>query len=516
MVRGRRVPLTTPSGKPESRYTVLHRLASGGMADVYLAIFCGAHGFEKQTILKRMRAELVDNAEYRSMFIDEARLMASLSHANVVSVLDFGEGEDGIFLALEYVDGLDLARLLKRASPLAPDLAIYIGSCVLHALAYVHGHKAKDGHPLHIVHRDVSPSNVFLGRNGDVKLGDFGVAKMSRASVQTMPGTIKGKIAYMSPEQASAWDVDARSDLFSVGVVLFEALTGQRPFRANSDLELLRKLIQEAAPDPLAVAPSLPPALAGFLRKALANDRVDRFQSAEEMSRALLACAQGPAIGPGDVARLVASYARTEDALPAADPFAVALGLDAQAGGAQTVSRGETLEKDTVPSRPRRAPPAPRWPVAAALIAAVAVVGGSFALRPAPPAPPVQVDQVERPRPSPPRPSEPVVIPAVVTGGPEVDAGSMADAQPARRPNRAPRGKATLDVNSTPWAKVYLDGVFVGETAVTGLSVAVGKHRLRLHNPTVNKTWETSFELTAGEHRVIPVDLEAQGVAGKP
>jgi serine/threonine protein kinase len=366
----------------------------------------------------------------------------------------------------------------------------------------------------------VSPANVFLGRNGDVKLGDFGVAKMSRASVQTVPGTIKGKIAYMSPEQAAAFDVDARSDLFSAGVVLFEVLTGQRPFTATSDLELLRMLIEGEAPDPLSLAPRLPPALAAFLRKSLANDRLDRFQSAEEMSRALLACAEGPAVGPGDVARLVAAHARPEDAVPAADPFAVALGLnanaDADADADEGSSKTATHEKDTVPSRPRPPPQqSPRWPLAAVLLVVVAgVVGGSFALKP-----PAPLETKETPPPVTSNSPVPVVLPAVVTPEAEVDAGALADAGPLDPPKRSPRaskGKATLDVNSTPWAKVYLDGAFVGETAVTGLVVAAGKHRLRLHNPTVDKSWETSLELIAGEHRVIPVDLEAKGVASKP
>ena len=504
-----------PPGKPESRYTVLHRLASGGMADVYLAVLRGAHGFEKQTILKRMRPEIAEHEEYRRMFIDEARLMASLSHANVVSVLDFSEGDDGIYLALEHVDGLDLARLLKRESPLPPALAIYIGSCVLHALAYVHGRQAKDGHPLSIVHRDVSPSNVFLGRNGDVKLGDFGVAKMSRASVQTMPGTIKGKIAYMSPEQASAWDVDARSDLFSMGIVLFEALTGARPFTANSDLELLRKLIEQPAPDPLSVAPTLSPALAAFLRKALANDRADRFQSADEMANALLACAEGPRVGPTDVARLVAANARTEDAVPVADPFAAALGLNAAGGVDTTVSHARDTAKDTVPSRPLRVPTSPRWP-AGVVLALLVGVGGYFALKPEPEATPAPVPTVDVAPPRPTPVATPVPVPEVVQAVVTVDPVAPTEADPRKKAPRAVKGKATLDVNSTPWAKVYLDGAFVGDTALSGLAVSAGKHRLRLHNPTVNKAWETSLELVAGEHRVIPVDLEAQGVPGKP
>jgi len=346
---------------------------------------------------------------------------------------------------------------------------------------------------------------------------------MSRATVQTMPGTIKGKIAYMSPEQAAAWDVDGRSDLFSMGIVLFEVLTGARPFAARSDLELLRMLIEQPAPDPLSVDPTLPPALAAFLRKALANDRLDRFQSADEMARALLACGEGPPAGPTEVARLVASNARTEDAMPEApvDPLAATVGRDRPAsssspGTAETV----THAKDTVPSRPLHAPTSPRWP-AAAVLALVVLAGGTYALWPEPEAaapqppvvvarPPLPVPVPVQPAPTPtptPVPSE--VVPAVVELDPVVP-----PEQPRKTP-RAPKGKATIDVNSTPWARVYLDGTYVGDTALTSLAVSAGKHRLRLHNPTVNKAWETTLELASGEHRVIPVDLEAQGVPSK-
>ena len=508
-----------------SRYRVLNRLASGGMADVYLAVLQGAHGFEKQTIVKRMRADLADDEDFRRMFIDEARLMASLSHSNIVSVLDFGEGEEGIFIALEHVDGLDLARLLKRTGPLDPKLAVYVGSCVLHALAYVHGHAARDGTPLHVVHRDVSPSNVFLGRNGDVKLGDFGVAKMSRASVRTMPGTIKGKLAYMSPEQAAALEVDARSDLFSMGVVLFEVLTGKRPFSAPSDVDLLRKLIEDEAPDPRSVAPELSPKLAAFLSRALARDRTARFQAAEEMSRALLACADGPPLGPADVARLVVASMRPEDSAPAADPFAVALGLEA---GAQSTTDQILAAKTRTepPGRPdtqslRRLAGLGRGPGAAISAALVVVAlggagwwvleaGGAGAPTPA----------VE-PRVAVPPPAAEAASdagPAIAAVQPAVEPRKDPEpvAHPAKRPPapaHAKAGKATLIVNSTPWGKVFLDGAPVGDTPAE-LAVEVGKHRLKLVNPAAGKSFETTVELGAGERRVVPVDLEAGVITG--
>lgn len=508
-----------PARQPPSRYKVLQRLASGGMADVYLAVLRGAHGFEKQTIVKRMRPELEGHDEYRRMFIDEARLMASLSHSNVVSVMDFGDGDDGIFLALEYVDGTDLAVLEKRVGSLPPALALYIGCCVLEALSYVHGRRTKEGKPLHIVHRDVSPSNVFLGRNGDVKLGDFGVAKMALGSVHTLPGTIKGKIAYMSPEQAAAQEVDGRSDLFSLGIVLFEALTGRRPFTAQSDVSLLKMVTEDEAPDARVTAPSLSPSLAAFLRKALARERDARFQSAEEMKRALLACAQGPLLGPSDVARFVAANVRAADAAPVVDPFAAALGLDGgeepSPGGSAITSTRRLNAEGKGPMAAAGAPRGRRGLLAAALALGAVAAGaaGYWALKPGPQVSLEEIPQAEvtGSNPSTPLDPAPPTAPVAVT----IDAGPAVGEPKPLRVARAPKGKATIDVNSTPWAKVYLDGTFVGETAVTGLETTAGKHRLRLHNPTVNKTWERTIELSAGEHRVIPVDLESDGVAGK-
>ncbi|MBI5481405.1 MAG: serine/threonine protein kinase, partial [Deltaproteobacteria bacterium] len=296
-----------------SRYRVLSKLASGGMADLYVAVLRGAAGFERRTVVKFMRPELASQDECRRMFIDEARIMASLSHANVVSVLDFGEADGGYFLALEYVEGVDLRRALRQRGRLEPPLATYVAAGVLQGLAYVHDRCGPGGEPLNIVHRDVSPSNILLGRNGDVKLGDFGIAKAMLATARTEPGTLKGKLSYMSPEQASGLPVDRRSDLFSLGVVLYVALLGRLPVEADSEAALLRAICAGTPHDPLDVDPTLPAPVAAVLRRALARDRGDRFQSADEMAGALAACGV-VAGGPRDVGQLVAALASAPDA----------------------------------------------------------------------------------------------------------------------------------------------------------------------------------------------------------
>lgn len=476
------------------------------MADVYLAVLHGAQGFEKQTIVKRIRDGLADDEEYRRMFIEEARLMASLSHSNIVSVLDFGEGDGGFYIALEYVEGLDLAGLLKQVDRLPPPMVIYLCSCVLQALSYVHTRAGRDGGPLHIVHRDVSPSNVFLGRNGDVKLGDFGVAKVAHAAVQTLPGTVKGKLAYMSPEQAAADEVDGRADLYSVGVVVFEALLGRRP---DLDVELLHQILEGDPSKLQSIDPQLSPALGLFLRRALAHDREARFQTAEEMARALVACAPGPLPGPTDVARLVVANSPAPGAIPAADPFAAALGL-----------LSKTTPAGTTPGRPSpRTPPTGKGHRAAAVLIVGLLATGALGVvlkvlaTPAPLPPPVVATvaplalpapppQPVAPDPAPPDPPPVAVRPAV---------------PPAAHRPRAPKGaKALLSVNSTPWAKVFVDGTYQGDTPLQGLALEPGRHRLRLVNPASGRSFETPLELAPGEQRTLPIDLEAGTVTSVP
>lgn len=299
-----------------SRFTAQRHLATGGMAEVHLAVLRGPHGFEKQAILKQIRPEFARDPEFRRMFIDEARLMASLSHANVVGVLDFGESDaEGLYLALEYVEGLDLDAALTAGGPLETDLALCIVRSVLHALAYVHGLRSKSGEPLRIVHRDVSPSNVLLGINGDVKLGDFGIARMAQRASKTEPGTFKGKAAYASPEQLLGLELDGRSDLFALGIMLFELLTGERPFVAANRALLMRDVIEGPPVDVGGHAPHLSRPLVAVLERVLDRDPERRFQTAEEMAQALDACRAGPPLGPGDVARLVSRLARSRRSL---------------------------------------------------------------------------------------------------------------------------------------------------------------------------------------------------------
>jgi serine/threonine-protein kinase len=205
----------------QARYTITRKIADGGTAEIFLAVQRGAHGFEKPVVLKRIFPALYADPQFRNMLVDEAHIAMSLNHTNIVQVLDLGEAEGQYVLALELVDGWTLDAVLRRARALntaiPPALALYISAEVCRALAYAHAKTDPEGRALGIVHRDISPHNVLLSEQGEVKLTDFGIAKARNRRESSLGNVIKGKIAYMSPEQASGGELDPRSDLFSVG-----------------------------------------------------------------------------------------------------------------------------------------------------------------------------------------------------------------------------------------------------------------------------------------------------------
>src|SRR5450432_1146320 len=268
------------------RYTILGKLADGGMAEIFLAIQHGAEGFEKPVVLKRILTQYSADPQFRNMLLDEAHISMSLQHGNVVQVLDLGVAAGRYFLALELVDGWDLEKILQRAHaagmvwPAA--LGLYVVAEVCRGLAYAHG-KARDGKPLGIVHRDISPNNVLLSGEGEVKVADFGIAKAQRKREQTAAGVIKGKVAYMSPEQATGTPIDRRSDIFSVGSLLYRMMTSTLPFDAQTDLEQLLR-VQKADVTPLEkVKPGLSAAVSAIIMRAMRLAPAERYQTADEM-----------------------------------------------------------------------------------------------------------------------------------------------------------------------------------------------------------------------------------------
>ena len=290
------------------RYQVDHLLAKGGMGEVYLGRVRGAHGFERPVVIKTIRTELVADERAALMFVDEARIAAGLHHRNIVQILDFDRFDGGAFLVTEYIEGCDLRALLHglRRAP-SYDLAITIATELATGLAAAHDARGEDGSPLHLIHRDVSPSNVLLGIAGEVKLADFGVAKARSRSYHTVSGTIKGKAAYMAPEQILGEPLDCRADVFGVGVLLFEITTRTRLYSSSSDPTAMNLILAGELPDPMQRRPGYPPALAAIVQRALARDRERRYPSARALVDDLdrLACEQHWTLSRGAVGDMV-------------------------------------------------------------------------------------------------------------------------------------------------------------------------------------------------------------------
>lgn len=282
------VPLVEPlaSGTLLGKYRLLSRLAVGGMAEIYLALSGGIKGFEKYVVIKRILPQLSAQKNYVTMFLDEARLAASLQHANIAQVYDVGEQDGSFFFTMEYVHGVDLRALLDVArenkEPIPIDYAITIAVDVAAGLHYAHEHADAKGEPLGLVHRDVSPSNVLVSYDGCVKLVDFGVAKATTQQSETRDGSIKGKLRYMSPEQVRGEPLDRRSDIFSLGILIYELTTGSALFEGN-DLTVMNLIAFEDAPKPSLRFPAYPAELERIVLKALSRDRQQRYDTAEAM-----------------------------------------------------------------------------------------------------------------------------------------------------------------------------------------------------------------------------------------
>jgi serine/threonine protein kinase len=272
-------------------YFLLKKIAAGGMAELFKAKKSGEKGFEKMLAIKMILPHLSTNDDFISMFIDEAKVAALLNHQNIVQIFDLGKIENSYCIVMEYVRGKDLRSVIQRAIKkkisMSPEHACLIASATLAGLGYSHRKKDK-GQPLNIVHRDVSPQNIIITYEGEVKVVDFGIAKAATQSRDTQAGVLKGKLSYMSPEQAFGKPLDARSDIFSVGIVLYEMLTGRKLFQSDTDLGTL-ELVRNATVEPLpsALGGHVPKALEDVMLKALEKDPDDRYSSAEEMEAAL-------------------------------------------------------------------------------------------------------------------------------------------------------------------------------------------------------------------------------------
>lgn len=268
-------------------YKIIKKIATGGMAEVFLAKRVGMKGFEKLLAIKRILPQFAENEEFIAMFIDEAKLASKLNHRNIVQIYDFGSQQDSYYIALEYIFGKDLRSILKKSKERGERLPLaqcaYIITEAAKGLEYAHTLKDLFGKSLQIIHRDISPQNILISYEGEVTLADFGIAKAASKSTETRAGVLKGKILYMSPEQAWGKPIDRRSDLYSLGVVLYEMVTNRKIFDADSEFSMLEKVRNAEVEFPPDVFANLPRDFLQIIKRALEKNPESRYQSAHEM-----------------------------------------------------------------------------------------------------------------------------------------------------------------------------------------------------------------------------------------
>jgi CheY-like chemotaxis protein len=390
--------LSAPESLEEyGNYFLLEKIAVGGMAELFKAQQRGVQGFQKIVAIKRILPHFSDNEDFVTMFIDEAKLAAQLTHPNIVQIFDLGKAGSSYYIAMEYVNGRDLRTLLKKVreygQPFPEQVAAFVVMKVAAALDYAHRKRGFDDRELKLVHRDISPQNVLLSTEGAVKLVDFGIAKAASKASHTVAGALKGKLLYMSPEQALGQPVDNRSDLYSLGLVLFELLTGERCFQADSEFGVLEKVRLGRVSDIQYVNPRVSKEMAGIVSRALQKGVDHRYPSARFLERDLrdYLQRQGRPIAEHDVAEymttLLSGSREDLEALVAAR-FPAPIATPALTSGAHRVgqplgasSAGTTKApvRDVVVELPPEvrieAPPRPRWLLPVILGLAVLIVG---------------------------------------------------------------------------------------------------------------------------------------------
>jgi serine/threonine-protein kinase len=508
------------------KYQVISKLATGGMAEVFLAKAAGPRGFEKRLVLKRILPHLVEDSRFVEMFLAEARLSAQLEHPNIVHIFDFGELEGTYYLAMEYIDGSNLRALSRRAYKdgvrLPPVFCAKIISLACEGLAFAHDFTSLEtGDPLNLIHRDISPDNILLSRQGAVKVVDFGIAKAANQEHTTQTGMLKGKIAYMSPEQLQGHPLDRRADVYALGVVLYELLTGQKPFDATTDMSSIQAILYEPFVPAAQRRPDLPRALGQILERALHKDREHRYPDCRafhtELERFILST--GEPVGAFQLAQLV-DAGSGQVPIPTPTPLT----------GAGTV------EEEHAPHTPERRTGC--WVVVASLALLFGGSGVVFSmthasskpvvLREPPPlgtsremAPrvavqessPVPVLQASEPE------AKPVVEPALEKPEPQPQPapvkpasrfkGSRGVAPPEPAPAPAPRVSetATLEFRIRPYATVVFDGKQLGQTPLAPAEVEVGTHHVLLINHELGKKVARTVEVKAGQLNVFKHNL---------
>ncbi len=537
------------------KYHIFATLGRGGMADVYLSVARGPIGFNKLVVVKRLRAQLADEMAFREMFLDEARLAARLNHPNIVNTYEVGENKESYYIAMEYLEGQPLNKVLKDSIrgrvPLSYAICARIAADGLAGLHYAHELTDYDGRPLKIIHRDISPHNLFVTYEGQVKVVDFGIAKAALSSTETEAGVLKGKVAYMAPEQAIGGGIDCRADVFSMGIVLWELVARRRLFQGDNAAVTLHKLMNEPIPNVGSVVPSVPSKLDAIIAKALAKDADDRYSSALEFRRALeeFIAVSGESPRPDVIAetmltlfhetrvevsskiRVYMSRFQSEASPASMHPLtsatAARLGtVGSGSGSGSLLALGASVSPHSMvhagtgtlaapggaPSSPQRSSLLPAVALGGlAMVAAVAIwVFGGHKQEPPryvppsvvavePPIPPVST----APPPSTVLLAPPPVLPAQPQIGlrPHVGSASGVGTRPPVKPPvetvKEEPGFLTLD--SRPWSRVTEGGRALGVTPLNRVSLSPGSHTLTLENPDKGLSKTVVVQIKSGE-----------------
>ncbi|MDH3623987.1 MAG: protein kinase [Myxococcales bacterium] len=544
-------------GKIISRYRILDRIADGGMGEVYRAKMETLGGAEKVVALKVVRKDLAENDEFASLFIDEARLAMGLSHANIVQSFDAGRIDNQLFLAMEYVSGFHLGDLLQASErhlgqPIPQRHLIYIAVEVLKGLDYAHRRVDTDDRSLGIVHRDVSPGNILISFEGEVKVADFGIAKSALRSRRTTAGRVKGKLPYIAPEQLRESGVDRRTDLYSLGSVMYEALTDRWLVDPNDTERAIQDVLQGRFATPREIDADIPEALEAIVLRALSTEPGGRYPTAPAMRQELeqYALSEGYLLSSADLADFLAEICSgtdewtavgmsrsTEPPRPSspspsndAGPFNDLLGaqlrkLDTadtysvfttdEVSGALDPSALGASTGDLPIRRGRRL----GWTLAFVGLVAAAVV---FGLR-GPEEPQSEASAITEVQEQEPPTEAPTTEKTAAANLEEVAAPIEPIRPPApeevpSRPKRTKRRAtakvipvaaepAFVSVNSDPWSYVVIDGERIRATPLRGHRVTPGRHQVILRNPEAGLERRFEIEVKPGESKRLSVDL---------
>jgi serine/threonine-protein kinase len=522
------------------RFEILGRIAFGGMAEIFLGRETSSVGATRMLAIKRILPHVADDPAFVEMFLDEARLAIQLNHPHICHIYEFGELEGSYFIAMEWIHGAALGKIIRRARSkggLPPEIVARIVAQVAEALHYAHRARDANGQPLGIVHRDVSPQNIMVSYEGQVKLLDFGIAKAQSHTTKTQAGVVKGKFSYMSPQQCMGKPIDARADVFALGVVLYEALVGESLYHRPTEYETMRAVIEEPVPSVRDKKPKLPIELDAIVQKALQKDPEDRFKTAADMQGALedWLARTGRAVTTAKIGELMEKLFEEQilagplvDSTPFGSSFPRRKGTDGTpdpgasnpTGKSATSPSGVVPVPGELPSQPSagaaplpapapvvasvvQAPPhesaASRWMPAAIGLLALLIAGGigAFVLTRSEPPPPTTTTTSAppvAPTPTPPTPTpppEPVAVP-----------------EPAPPPAATTDGRVRFEL-AVPGATVRIGDRTLGTAELEGpVTVPIGTHAVHVERDGY-RPWDGEVTVLAGQEVTVTPELAA-------